>query len=788
MRIRNGLVAAITLSVAIGIASANAALVGKWTFNEGSGTTAHDSSGNGNDGTLTGGATYVPAPGGYAVSLDGVSGMVTINTNNLFNFSGPFTIEVWVLKTGPESAGESGVFGKDYVSYGISSYHPSPVVDGFYIAYGNGGGNSVNTGTRVTNQWSHIVETFDGIDTIEMWWNGVSMGTKNVGTNTIPASGNPLIIGGPSIWGSYLRGLVDQAAIYDTKLSNSEISSNFASGPTPYSGLIGKWIFNEGSGTIAHDSSGFGNDGTLTGGATWATNGTAVGVSLDGVNGMVTINTNNLFNFSGPFTLGVWVMKLGPESLGEACVFGKDYVSYGISSYHPSPSSDGFYLIYGNGGGNYVNTGLRPTNAWSYMVETYDGTNTIEMWWNGISQGTKVVGAIPATGNPLIVGGPGNWGSYLHGLVNEAAIYNVKLSNSQIASNYASGPTLPSGLIGKWTFNEGSGTIAHDSSGFGNDGTLSGGATWVSSPGGYAVALDGLSGMVTLGPSSGPETFNLPGAFTLEVWVEKTGSQIGESAVFGKDQYSYAISSYAGDQAYYGYVGNGGQHMNTGPVPTNEWDYLVLTYDGLNKLTLFRNGNLEGTNTVAAGVPVSWNPLLVGSDASANFDYFHGLVDQAAIYNGVLSNSEITAHYLAGPVGSTSTEGNWTNHYGVALNTTDADGDGVNNLTEFQTGFNPNSSAAYAHIVSIVKVAPDINITYLGASGDSTYTGGPTSRTNVLEFSTGESNGSFSNNFASTGITNIMSGGAGLGTSITVTDSGGANGSTRYYRVKVLAP
>jgi hypothetical protein len=64
------------------------------------------------------------------------------------------------------------------------------------------------------------------------------------------------------------------------------------------------------------------------------------------------------------------------------------------------------------------------------------------------------------------------------------------------------------------------------------------------------------------------------------------------------------------------------------------------------------------------------------------------------------------------------------------------------------------------------------------------------SRTNVLEFTSGTANGSYSsNNFASTGVTDILSGGAGLGTLTNMVDPGGAtNKPARYYRVRVLVP
>jgi len=118
----------------------------------------------------------------------------------------------------------------------------------------------------------------------------------------------------------------------------------------------------------------------------------------------------------------------------------------------------------------------------------------------------------------------------------------------------------------------------------------------------------------------------------------------------------------------------------------------------------------------------------------------------------------------------------------------DPDGDGMSNSNEFLAGFAPNNSAAYLHIIAIAKTGSDIKVTYLGANGDNTYSGGPASRTNVLEYATGTANGSYSNNFVSTGQTNILNGGTGTGVVTNMTDIGGATGATRYYRVRVLVP
>jgi hypothetical protein len=136
----------------------------------------------------------------------------------------------------------------------------------------------------------------------------------------------------------------------------------------------------------------------------------------------------------------------------------------------------------------------------------------------------------------------------------------------------------------------------------------------------------------------------------------------------------------------------------------------------------------------------------------------------------------------------------WQTHYFGSTNSAngapgvDADGTGMSNTNKFLAGFNPTNAAAYAHIISIVETGDDINVTYLGANGDNTYSPGIASRTNVLEFTAGAADGSYSNNFASTGVTNILSGGHGLGTTTTAVDVSGAIGTNRYYRIRVLAP
>ncbi len=123
----------------------------------------------------------------------------------------------------------------------------------------------------------------------------------------------------------------------------------------------------------------------------------------------------------------------------------------------------------------------------------------------------------------------------------------------------------------------------------------------------------------------------------------------------------------------------------------------------------------------------------------------------------------------------------------------DSTGTGMSNTNKFMAGFNPTSAAAYLHIISIVEsVAGNTNVvvTYLGANGDNTYEPGIASRTNVLDYMTGDANGNYtSGGWQDTGQTNILSGGNGSGTITSMTDTAIPSAPTnRYYRVRVLLP
>jgi peptidoglycan/xylan/chitin deacetylase (PgdA/CDA1 family) len=67
-----------------------------------------------------------------------------------------------------------------------------------------------------------------------------------------------------------LLGAIDEARIWSRALSATEVQNLYLYNDVPRNGLVAEYLFNEGSGTTATDSSGNGNNGTITG-ATYVT-------------------------------------------------------------------------------------------------------------------------------------------------------------------------------------------------------------------------------------------------------------------------------------------------------------------------------------------------------------------------------------------------------------------------------------------------------------------------------------------------------------------------------------
>ena len=139
-------------------------------------------------------------------------------------------------------------------------------------------------------------------------------------------------------------------------------------------------------------------------------------------------------------------------------------------------------------GGNHPvsGTAVITSNVWHHVAVTYSSP-TWNLYLDGALDRTLTLGgtftpeasSIQHAGVGTAMNSSGSAAGFFDGIIDEARIWNVARSQTQIqASKNLEIGSPTAGLRGRWGFNEGSGTNAPDSSGRGITGTLVGGAAW----------------------------------------------------------------------------------------------------------------------------------------------------------------------------------------------------------------------------------------------------------------------------------------------------------------------
>jgi len=229
---------------------------------------------------------------------------------------------------------------------------------------------------------------------------------------------------------------------------------------------VGVWSFDEGSGTIAYDASGYGNNGTLVNGPVWrcanidpnyTPSGTGCSLSFDGVDDYV--NVPHSASLDTPYrTYSAWVKN--PTQSGvppDLKILVSKEVAYQGGMYlnrFTTPHSINYYeYISGVVKSAYV--ALPADNVWYFITGTFDGT-AMRLYINGVLKSTVVVsGTIDSNNQPVRIGG-GISGRYVIGLIDEVRIYEKALETAQIEALYYAGldSLLARGLMDKQEYQQ----------------------------------------------------------------------------------------------------------------------------------------------------------------------------------------------------------------------------------------------------------------------------------------------------------------------------------------------
>jgi hypothetical protein len=216
-------------------------------------------------------------------------------------------------------------------------------------------------------------------------------------------------------------------------------------------GLVGYWSFNEGSGTIAGDSSGNGNTATLVNGPTWIASGAIAGaLSFDGIDDYVSFASQAQSTIS----ISAWVYaQLTPGTVFPRIIDMPGYVLFLAESGAPSSNSQslGFISRRSAQDGEWdTPANSMVYSSWSHVAVVYDSSSTsndADLYINGVKQTISKITS--PRGRQTANEGEGFIGNRIplnqgwDGLIDELRIYNRALSATEIVSLYDQGNNAP---------------------------------------------------------------------------------------------------------------------------------------------------------------------------------------------------------------------------------------------------------------------------------------------------------------------------------------------------------
>jgi len=346
--------------------------------------------------------------------------------------------------------------------------------------------------------------------------------------------------------------------------------------------------------------------------------------------------------------------------------------------------------------------GTLTSSVWQRVVISADRNGNAICYINGIAQTPVDIssksGDLTDT-TSLFIGAdaPGGSGIHFDGFITDIQWYDTILSQADATFDYNNPNHLVtdntnstialSNLKGYWAMSEGAGSIAYDSSGEGNNGTINGATYDDKQP-----TIPQL-GMMDWAKSGSPEiiliqapnnkgfdilgnplrlrehSFNLGGSgyaevaddnsidfgtgdFTIETWLKASylsgGSSLNSIIALGgamTDVGSAGIGVFNTTSKFAGYVGSIPFYSND-VFNSGDWYHVVITRD--SSLCTMYVDSVAQTDTATTNANIT-NSLVkyIGRD-SLNTRFYSNLIDDSRLYNRALTQEEVTQNYNAG--------------------------------------------------------------------------------------------------------------------------------------------
>ncbi|RJR27995.1 hypothetical protein C4561_00625 [candidate division WWE3 bacterium] len=560
---------------------------------------------------------------------------------------------------------------------------------------------SSTTDSFTSGTWYHTLITYDGYK-LSLYINGILESSVDTSL-TLNNSSLDLIFG--KSYGSSnsnlgqderFDGKIDEVRIYNRPVSHDEVENLYAWTPGP----AGYWNFNENTGTTVYDTSGNGNNGTLSNSG-WGLGkyGSAMLASQDGAQDVTTISdpASGLLDLTdtSDFTYTLWTRITQSEA-------GTKLINKGFSDALNAP---GYTVYYTEGGGAgavncYIGDGTNFDTAnnigagindgqWHHIacVLDRDGDKTglagLYLYVDGILYGsdTSISTTDASNSDNITIGEEDTSSEMQNGGIDDVRIYNYARTRAQIIEDMNAGHPAPGSPVGSalghWKLDEGYGSTAHNSGNGGADldGTITS-ATWSNSGKfGKALSFNGSDSIVDFGVGAVTTELDGASAITLETWMKPQTYPGGTSrgrmiSLHVADGNSGALLSVYGDNS----VEVAGRSVAAETLETataalsdpTEWHHIVGILDFQNdQIKIYVDGILSTTQSVTftntlytAGTLTTAYDTLGAYKTTVTGDFYDGFLDSTKIYKFALTDDQVKTSHNAGMVsvfGSTGT-------------------------------------------------------------------------------------------------------------------------------------
>lgn len=399
------------------------------------------------------------------------------------------------------------------------------------------------------------------------------------------------------------------------------------------------------------------------------------------------------------FSANCWVFTTGSSTFGNRLINHRDLAApnqyFQMGVIHPTVGDWG-EVFSASGASRAATSGVpaSPLNTW-VMLTYVDNGSTSSLYRNGVlvATGSTAIGALATANAPLAIGGHAwqtiNDSSLDHrGRMAMTGVWDRPLTADEITWLFNSGTGRRYNSL---TFGErdlggevlwicpthddiGVGTVvARDLTTNRNHGILTNmdpPTDWVSDTangGTRALDFDGVNDYVRIGDVLDSAFVGAAARFTVAAWIYPTEN--GNRVIIAKN----ADSNFAENQRQWDFRYTSGQLdfvwfgdllaanfrlvRSTATIPLNTWTHVAATFDAAianadQKVNLFINGESASyTIPITGGSPVSIQnataPLAIGamvnSAGTSSFQNFQGRIDDARIFNRILTQTEITA-------------------------------------------------------------------------------------------------------------------------------------------------